>query len=110
MLRGDMLPGKTPRSRIESEGDMTAAQFLAMYETVSSEFEVAARTGSFDDIINGERGDKSYSFSRGAILTHVTTHGMHHRAQCMNILRTLGVDPLPPSSVMEWTMMVDSAT
>jgi uncharacterized damage-inducible protein DinB len=39
------------------------------------------------------------------VLTHVTTHGMHHRAQCLNMLRQLGVTPLPPSSVTEWTWM-----
>jgi uncharacterized damage-inducible protein DinB len=33
------------------------------------------------------------------------THGMHHRAQCLNMLRRLGVQPLPPSSVAEWTWL-----
>jgi uncharacterized damage-inducible protein DinB len=42
-------------------------------------------------------------FARAAVLAHVTTHGMHHRAQCLNILRRLGVTPLRPSSVAEWT-------
>ena len=40
--------------------------------------------------------------------THTMTHGMHHRAQCLNMLRHLGVSPLPPSSVVEWARMVDS--
>jgi uncharacterized damage-inducible protein DinB len=43
----------------------------------------------------------------GAILTHATTHGMHHRAQCLNMLRHLGVTPLPQSSVIEWTWTAD---
>ena len=30
---------------------------------------------------------------------------MHHRAQCLNMLRQLGVTPLPPSSVAEWTWL-----
>jgi len=34
---------------------------------------------------------------------------MHHRAQCLNMLRQLGVDPVPPSAVVEWIMMVDQA-
>jgi hypothetical protein len=33
---------------------------------------------------------------------------MHHRAQCLNLLRRLGVEKLPPSSVLEWMMMVDT--
>jgi uncharacterized damage-inducible protein DinB len=34
---------------------------------------------------------------------------MHHRAQCLNMLRHLGVTPLPPSSVTEWDLMGNSA-
>ena len=41
-------------------------------------------------------------------LTHITTHGTHHRAQCLNMLRQLGVTPLPPSSVAEWTWLGDA--
>ena len=43
--------------------------------------------------------------ARAAVLTHVATHGMHHRAQCLNMLRRLDVQPLPPSSVSEWTWL-----
>jgi uncharacterized damage-inducible protein DinB len=43
---------------------------------------------------------------RGAVLTHVTTHGMHHRAQCVNMLRQLGAD-IPLNSVIEWMLTVD---
>ena len=51
------------------------------------------------------RDGRTADFTRGAILTHVTTHAMHHRAQCLNMLRHLGVTPLPPSSVTEWTWL-----
>jgi len=54
-------------------------------------------------------GGKQYAFTRGAILAHVTTHGMHHRAQCLNMLRHIGVSPLPLSSVLEWMRTVDGA-
>jgi uncharacterized damage-inducible protein DinB len=58
-------------------------------------------------LVSRERGGKMYTFTRGAVVTHVTTHGMHHRAQCLNMLRHVGVSPLPPSSVLEWMLMVD---
>jgi uncharacterized damage-inducible protein DinB len=45
--------------------------------------------------------------SRGGVITHVATHGMHHRAQCLNMLRQLGVTPLPKSSVVEWMVTAD---
>ncbi len=32
---------------------------------------------------------KTHRFALGAALVHVTTHGMHHRAQCLNMLRHL---------------------
>ena len=49
----------------------------------------------------------AFTFARGAVITHVTTHGMHHRAQCLNMLRQLGVEQLPPSAVVEWVFMAD---
>jgi uncharacterized damage-inducible protein DinB len=39
---------------------------------------------------------------------HVTTHGMHHRAQCLNVLRRLEVpgvsDRLPDLDALEWQL------
>ena len=46
-------------------------------------------------------------------LLHVTTHGMHHRAQCLNILRHLAVpgvsDRLPDIDVLEWQIRTAEA-
>jgi uncharacterized damage-inducible protein DinB len=108
MLNGDMRPGRTPRPRLETEGEKTVEQLIALHAGVADEFEAAARAGSPEDPITGERAGKSYTFPRAAILTHVTTHAMHHRAQCLNMLRRLGVEKLPPVSVMEWVLMVDA--
>ncbi len=50
-------------------------------------------------------GGSPYRFTLGAMLVHVTTHGTHHRAQCLNMLRRLGVpgvsDRLPEIDVLE---------
>lgn len=43
------------------------------------------------------------------VATHVITHSMHHRAQALNILRQLGVSPLPESSVTEWSRVAGVA-
>jgi uncharacterized damage-inducible protein DinB len=51
-----------------------------------------------------KREDKTYTLTRGAVLMQVLTHGMHHRAQILNMLRRLGASPLPPSSVVEWAV------
>jgi uncharacterized damage-inducible protein DinB len=49
------------------------------------------------------RSGRTIELTRAEVLAQVLTHGMHHRAQCLNMLRQLNVHPLPPSSVTEWT-------
>lgn len=45
----------------------------------------------------------TYRFTRRAALLHVLTHGMHHRAQALNIRRRLGLPPLGLDlDVVEW--------
>ena len=60
--------------------------------------------GALDEVLHLSRGDVPMDAPRGAILTHVLTHGTHHRAQVLNMLRHLGVRPLPKSSVLEWML------
>jgi uncharacterized damage-inducible protein DinB len=55
----------------------------------------------------GKEGHKKrYTFTHAAVLVHVCTHGMHHRSQCTNMLRHLGVhgisDKLPDLSAVDW--------
>lgn len=109
MLRGDMQPGKTPRPRLDDGEQRTAEQLIELHTTVADEFEQIVRAHPLDDMASGERGGRAYAFPRGGVLTHVTTHAMHHRAQCINMLRRLGVEQLPPSSVVEWMIMVNTA-
>lgn len=49
-----------------------------------------------------------YRTTRGAGLVHVTTHGSHHRAQCLNMLRRLGVVRLPELTVIDWQSEVET--
>ncbi|MCC6320610.1 MAG: DinB family protein [Phycisphaerales bacterium] len=47
-----------------------------------------------------------YRFTRGAAMAHVLTHGMHHRAQALNMRRRLGLAPLGLDlDVVEWEAM-----
>jgi len=59
-----------------------------------------------------EGGKKTYTFSKGAALTHLFTHGEYHRAQCVNMLRHLkapGVsDALPDIGVIDWQVETES--
>ncbi len=106
---GDLLAGRDQRPRIEQEGTRTPEQMRALLEEITDDIENSVRAHPPGEIVTGSRGGRSYSFARGAVMTHVMTHGMHHRAQCLNMLRHLGVDPLPHVSVVEWMLMADGA-
>jgi uncharacterized damage-inducible protein DinB len=105
---GDLLAGRELRPRLEGT-NRSVAQLTAILEEAADDFAMSANAFPLDGLVTRELGGKSYTFTRGAMITHVTTHGMHHRAQCLNMLKNLGVKPLPPSSVMQWAMMVDGA-
>ncbi len=45
-----------------------------------------------DQIEWPREGKPPYRFSKASALVHVTTHGMHHRAQIRWMMRQLGVD------------------
>ena len=104
-MRGwtDVLNEVPNRERLE-EGRYTLDEIVGLHGSVTADFEKAAFRQPFDTVIHRDRGERSYSFPVGGILSHVMTHSMHHRAQCLNMLRHLGVEQLPQSSVMEWML------
>lgn len=71
---------------------------------VEGAFELFASVagGPAGDLFTRQRDGKTYTYTRVGIVAHVHTHGVHHRAQCINMMRQLGVSPLPQSSVVEW--------
>lgn len=103
-----MLAGAEPKPRIEKGGPYTLDQLRSLFDEATQELEDALAAHPLDAIATTERDGKRYAFARGGVLTHVTTHSMHHRAQALNMLRHLGVDPLPHSSVADWMRMADA--
>jgi uncharacterized damage-inducible protein DinB len=104
----DTLARAPHRPRIDQDGRAyTPAQLRQMLEASTSEFAAIAKAHPVEEIVTRQREGIDYHFTRGAVITHVATHGMHHRAQCLNMLKQLGVKPLPPSSVAEWTRIAD---
>src|SRR4051794_39186208 len=103
----ETLAGQESRPRLEEDGQRrTAGQLLALLEDSWGEFCTEARRRPLAEMFTRTmRSGKTLQFTRGAAVMQVTTHGMHHRAQCLNMLRQLGVTPLPASSVAEWTWM-----
>jgi uncharacterized damage-inducible protein DinB len=95
--------GRPLTPRIDQTGAVySLAQLLELHKESGDEFMLVARKHPLDEIVKRTREGKEFSFTRGVVIAQVTTHGMHHRAQCLNMLRHLGVKPLPMSSVAEW--------
>ena len=104
---GDLLAGREFRPRLEGT-QRSVPELLSLLEEVTTDFTAIAKAHPLDGLVTRVRDGKSYTFTRGGVITHVTTHGMHHRAQCLNMLRQLGVTPLPQSSVLQWMLTADS--
>lgn len=106
-MRGwtDFLAKQPQRDRLESSPELGVERWQEMMPVLDQELRSAALSGPLDEIISAERAGKPYSFVRSHVIVHVTTHGVHHRAQCQNMLRHLGVSELPPSSGMTWGML-----
>jgi uncharacterized damage-inducible protein DinB len=103
------LAGQDISQRPDQDGrKRTVSELVALLDITAGDLAAEAHRLPLSDMVSRMREGKTYQFTRGAVLTHVTTHGMHHRAQCLNMLRHLGVKPLPPSSVAEWARTVDA--
>jgi uncharacterized damage-inducible protein DinB len=50
-----------------------------------------------------------FRFTRGTAIVHIATHGVHHRAQALNMLRQLGETDLPDVDAIEWELETTDA-
>ncbi len=64
----------------------------------SREFMDEVIVDSFDHV---EYGKGTLRFRRSAVMLHLLNHGTHHRVQCLNMFRHLGVDPLPEIDLID---------
>jgi uncharacterized damage-inducible protein DinB len=105
----DTLAVRAHRPRLdEGERKYTPAELMALLDEIASEFGALVQGHPLEEMVTRTRPDgQTITLTRGAIAAHVTTHAMHHRAQCLNMLRQLGVKPLPRVSVVEWTFLAD---
>jgi predicted O-methyltransferase YrrM/uncharacterized damage-inducible protein DinB len=111
MLRwADRIDGPPRPLRPSIEGTVrTAAELRTLLDAAESELAAAAaraRSRGLDTVVEVTLGGTSYRFTLGAMLVHVATHGSHHRAQGLNMLRRLGLpgvsDRLPEIDVLDW--------
>jgi predicted O-methyltransferase YrrM/uncharacterized damage-inducible protein DinB len=114
MLRwADRIDGPPTELRPSIEGiaRRTPAELLALLEAAESGLAASAdraRVRGFGTEFDVTLAGKTHRFTLGAALVHVTTHGMHHRAQCLNMLRHLGApgvsDRLPEIDPLDWQL------
>jgi uncharacterized damage-inducible protein DinB len=73
------------------------AELRAVAEAVTA----SGRWGEIMEFTTTE--GRTWRFTRATAMAHVLTHGMHHRAQVLNMRRQLGLPPLGYDlDVVEW--------
>jgi uncharacterized damage-inducible protein DinB len=75
--------------------DTVAAQLLTLAQSIEQHHRV---DDYFTDTLDTTPRHKPF----GAALVHLATHAMHHRAQCLHILRRLGLKNLPEGDALTW--------
>ena len=102
---GDLLADRKQRPPLEDEGPFSCDRLDALLDEIADDFAAhAPPLMDPDETVSGERNGRTWSFTRGVVVTHVTTHAMHHRAQCVNMLRRLGDEGPWRVSVVEWSL------
>ncbi len=95
--------------RIEdTKGPRTPDEIITLLEAGASAFrETAAgvlQEDRLDEMMEFVLPDQRFTFTRGTAIVHVITHGAHHRAQVLNMMRRLGLDDLPDLDAIEWEL------
>lgn len=100
----DQMKGNTVRSR--AAPNQSLAFLRERHDTASSEFFRYAC-----EVVDQQRLDKTFldtlddppkEKSLGGVIVHLATHGMHHRAQLLFMMRRLGVENLPEGDTLSW--------
>ena len=102
-------PPRVVRPSIEDGSRRTPAELRALLDLAAADLAATAaraQVRGLSTALDVTLGGTPYRFTLGAMLMHVATHGMHHRAQCLNMLRHLAVpgvsDALPEIDLLEW--------
>ena len=105
----DRLRGAEPLSLPEHTGrEYSVQELISIHDAASADLQSVALE-MIEGGRAGERIEMRWSSQRrlitvATVLTHVVTHGTHHRAQVLNMLRHLGVSPLPEIDPIDWEL------
>jgi uncharacterized damage-inducible protein DinB len=103
----DLIAGRPVRPDAgATPAGCSAAGLLARLDAVAPALGLVARAlaraGRLDDRWVDPLDDPPTEKSYGGAIAHVVTHGMHHRAQALHMLRRLGVRDVPEGDVLSW--------
>ncbi len=101
----DRIVGRPVRERLEKAPNLhTPDELVIVLEEAARDLQEAVhrvrQEGRNDEMMQTEFSPAR--FTRGTAIVQVLTHGAHHRAQALNILRRLGVADLPELDAIEW--------
>jgi uncharacterized damage-inducible protein DinB len=98
----DIYRGSDTRPWLGDQGPFGIDALSALMHETYNEWVDALATLDRSTLVERERDGARWTISRAEMITHVFTHAAHHRAQCINMLRRLGVDPLPTGGLAKW--------
>jgi uncharacterized damage-inducible protein DinB/GNAT superfamily N-acetyltransferase len=100
----DLMQGRSVRTR--PVPGQPVADLAQRHRAASAELLRLARQvvdgHRLDDTFLDTLDDLSQAKTFGGAIVHLATHGMHHRAQLVYMLRRLGVEGLPEGDVLSW--------
>jgi len=101
------LDGRTSHTDPAPAKRFTAAEFSAQLQDIAPDFAHLVAQLRDHGTLNTTRtwtiaDYPPETFTVAAAVIHVTNHGMHHRAQCMNMLRHLGRPVNADLDELEW--------
>ena len=103
----DRMEGVPVRAdeRVQPEGRSVAAMTARLDRAAADLARVArpvAQRAGWDERWLDKQPDPPQELTYGGSIAHVLTHGMHHRAQVLYMLKRLGVKDLPEGDVLSW--------
>ncbi|HZZ43285.1 MAG TPA: DinB family protein [Tepidisphaeraceae bacterium] len=102
----DLMAAKPQRWNKNNQPGNSIEELIARLDTVSSDLlaigmrvdQADTPEGYFTDYLDSPPRNKPL----GAGMVHIATHGMHHRAQCLYIMRMLGISNLIEGDAISW--------
>lgn len=103
----DLISGVPVRNNSDCDaGGRSIEELLKRLDVVVPQLQESARRvtdeGRLDEMLVDHLDDPPTRKSYGGAIVHLATHGMHHRAQVLYLLRKLGVTDLPEGDALSW--------